>query len=658
MLQFARKFCGVGWQYEIFDAVIGSPMSETTRFVLDSKPIYKNRLVTYLLHLSLVLAISAAAVLTGEFLINRIYFHESIIFDGEWLALAGNFFILSCFMTLLLALVNRRLLAIILGLLFYGFLITVDIIKLTYLEDPLRPSDFQYLEDLRVIARSSINGWTLLEISIGGAIATGLCVFLWRKARPAMSRTRRIGTGLIAASLLIGCFALPSEYAVQDWAVAHGIVNPMGWHFEPRASARSNGLLVEWAMGAANPGILRPERYSRSEIERIANNQKQEQAPAPGANDKQPINLIIYLVEAFMDPQDLGVRFTSDPIPTFHALGRNYSSGKVVVPVFGGTSANTEFELLTGLPMYFLPEWSCPYRQYIARDIPSLPRALHANGYRTVAIPADPAYLFNHRAVFEHLGFDEKLFLAADAATPRSPNPAFVSDDAIADATIKASCGSSPYFIFSFTAGSHFPWDYADYRKSRLDLVDPMPEPDRSTLKTYVNALSVADKSLKKLINHFRQVDQRTAILILGDHLPALAEVYDRIGFFNVPVPARIQRRYETPAVLWCNWPATKEDFRCSINFMAARLLQFMGIPRSGNFTLNAEIHARFPVLSRYVQTSDGRRFLPQAPDLPFQSLLEDYRLIEYDLLKGGQYALAFPGWQLQRPGSLANHAH
>jgi phosphoglycerol transferase MdoB-like AlkP superfamily enzyme len=620
-------------------------MSETASFVLNSKSIFRARLVADLLHLFLVLLVSVAAVLTGEFLINKIYFHESILFAGEWFALVCNFFIVLCFMILLLALLNRWLLAIFLGLLSYGSLIAVDIIKLVYLEDPLRPSDFQYLADLRVIARSCINVRILLELLAGWAIAVCVCVLLWRKARPAMRRTRRILTGLIAASLLVALFALPYQYAVQEWAIAHGIANPMGWHFEPRASARSNGLLVEWAMGAANPGIRRPERYSRAEIERIANDHKQGQNVSPLANNKQPINLIIYLVEALMDPSDLGVRFTSDPIPAFRALSRKYSSGKVVVPVFGGTSANTEFELLTGLSMYFLPEWSCPYRQYITRDIPSLPRTLHSYGYRTVAIPADPIYLFNRKAVFEHLGFDQRIFPASDPATPRSPDPEFASDDAIADATIEASRGSSPYFIFSFTAGSHFPWDYPDYKSSRLDLVDPMPEPDRSTLKTYINALNVADKSLKKLLDHFRKVDQRTAILIMGDHLPALAEVYDRVGFFNVPIPNRIQRRYQTPAVLWCNWPATKEDFVCSMNFMATKLLQFMGLPQSGNLALNAEVHAHFSVLSQYVKTAEGRLYLPQAPDIPFRSLIEDYRLIQFDLLKGKQYALEFPGW-------------
>jgi phosphoglycerol transferase MdoB-like AlkP superfamily enzyme len=405
-------------------------------------------------------------------------------------------------------------------------------------------------------------------------------------------------------------------------------------------------------MSAVDPEFDIPENYSRSEIERIANAYPQIDSPNSAPSGEKPPNLIIFLVESFMDPLDLGAKFTSDPIPTFHELSRKQSSGKVVVPVFGGTSANTEFELLTGLSMRFLPEASCPYRQYIAMGIPSLPRYLHQQGYRTDAIYADPPYLFNRRAVLGHLGFDTWSFPEEDEATPRSRIGEFASDEAIVDAVIEAAGKGSPYFMLAFTGGTHYPWDYPDFKNSALDIVGSMPEPQHSRLKTYVNALSEADKALKKLIRHFEKADQRTAILIMGDHLPALAEVYDTVGFFKADSIGQIQKRYQVPATLWCNWPASKEDFVCSANSIPARLLQFMGMHPSGSLALTADVSAHFPVLSHYVKTADGRLFSSKDPDLPFRPLLDDYRLIQYDLLQGKQYALAMPGWGWDK-GSL-----
>jgi phosphoglycerol transferase MdoB-like AlkP superfamily enzyme len=606
-----------------------------------------SRIFAYILHLLSPAFASFVAVLAGEYLINRIYFQESVIFKGSWFALLCNILILCSFMLLLLALINRLMLAVFAGLLCYGFLIAVDITKLTYLDNSLRPMDFQYLADLRVVARSCIHAGTVIEILVACAVAIVICIFLWRKESPAMPPVRRICIGVVAAVLLVSFFALPYNENIQWWIIDRGVEHPITMQFEPRASARNNGLLADWAIGAAEAAMRRPERYNRNEIERIARTYQQEAEPAPAIANGQPVNLIIYLIESFMDPQDLGVRYTSDPIPTFHAISRKYSSGRIVVPVFGGASANTEFELLTGLPMYFLPASSCPYRQFMTRDISSLPRALHGYGYKTVAITADPPYLFNRKAAFGHLGFDRWVFPAENPQTPRSPDPDFAADDATANAVLDASKESGPHFIFAFTSGSHFPWDYPDYQNSRLGLVKPMKEPYGSRLKTYINALNVADRSLKKLIEHFEKSDQKTAILVMGDHLPALAEVYDQTGFFKGTELKQTQRRYSVPAALWCNWPAPKEDFLCSMNFVAVRLLHFLQLRASGSLALNAAVQSRFSVLSQYVKTADGRQFLPQEAEVPSQPILDDYGLIEYDLLKGRQYALEIPGWKI-----------
>jgi phosphoglycerol transferase MdoB-like AlkP superfamily enzyme len=123
------------------------------------------------------------------------------------------------------------------------------------------------------------------------------------------------------------------------------------------------------------------------------------------------VNLIVYLIESFMDPDDLGLHYTSDPIPNIRALRRSHIGAYAVVPELFGGSANTEFELLTGMTRSFLPEGSPPYRQYLRRPIPSLPSALRALGYTTVAIHADPKYYYDRERVYGLLGFDTTVWL-------------------------------------------------------------------------------------------------------------------------------------------------------------------------------------------------------------------------------------------------------
>jgi len=112
---------------------------------------------------------TAPAAALGEFATNRIYWRESAVFAGGWVALSGSLLILSCFTALLLVLTNRQLLAVFCGLSLYGFLVAVDSVKLLYLDNPLRPTDFQYLADLRVVAGPFLNTgafWGLLAAAL------------------------------------------------------------------------------------------------------------------------------------------------------------------------------------------------------------------------------------------------------------------------------------------------------------------------------------------------------------------------------------------------------------------------------------------------------------------------------------------------------------
>jgi hypothetical protein len=91
---------------------------------------------------------------------------------------------------------------------------------------------------------------------------------------------------------------------------------------------------------------------------------------------------------------------------------------------------------------------------------------------------------------------------------------------------------------------------------------------------------------------------------------------------------------------LWSNVGAEKRDFEVSFNFIGQRILAEMGIEPTGVWRTNAGMASRYPVLSKFVQTRDGRRFLPG--DLPASDArqIAEYGLVQYDILFGHQYSL------------------
>lgn len=98
-------------------------------------------------------------------------------------------------------------------------------------------------------------------------------------------------------------------------------------------------------------------------------------------------DIVVVMSESLFGPTRVpGLSFAKDPLPNLHRLQHEAASGRLYSPVFGGGTANTEFELLTGHTARFLPPGSVPYQQYVRRKQQSLASIFQARGYRTEAV--------------------------------------------------------------------------------------------------------------------------------------------------------------------------------------------------------------------------------------------------------------------------------
>ena len=116
--------------------------------------------------------------------------------------------------------------------------------------------------------------------------------------------------------------------------------------------------------------------------------------------------------ESYADFSILGSELrTNQPVtPFLDSLEENTIRGYALSSVFGGTTANSEFEFLTGLSMANLPEGCCPYQQYINTDTPSLVQWMNTLGYRTIATHPYFSSGWNRTQVYPLLGFSEMTF--------------------------------------------------------------------------------------------------------------------------------------------------------------------------------------------------------------------------------------------------------
>ena len=363
------------------------------------------------------------------------------------------------------------------------------------------------------------------------------------------------------------------------------------------------------------------------------------QAPTKRAGG---VNLVIYLVESLMDPNDLGLHYTAEPMPNFRAIAAEQIHGRAIVPDEFYASSSTEFELLTGMSASFLPTGSIPYRQYVRRPLPALPRLLHDLGYTSIAVEAGPKNYYDRERVNPLLGFDRTVWPYGAPGVAKADRGKWPSDDAIVDAVIEASEQSRPFFVFAFPASMHSPYNRGVYERSDLDVLDAPTPAAAAEVKEYINAVRVADRAIGRLVEHFRARTDSTVVLIMGDHLPPFSS--DVLGSLlqlsGLPAAERARAARTTPLLVWANFTLPREELTVSSNMVPAYLLDRLGAPPRSLFAVTDSLWRAFPVVSAVVQATDGRLWSHDDVPAALRGPIDDYRLVQYDLLLGDQHVL------------------
>ena len=127
-----------------------------------------------------------------------------------------------------------------------------------------------------------------------------------------------------------------------------------------------------------------------------------------GRSEEQRPNIIFVQLESFFDPTEVEwLRFSEDPIPNLRKMFSEYSSGYFKVPSVGAGTANTEFEVLTGMSMRFFGPGEYPYKTYAkTRTLESAASALKGLGYGAEALHNNGGNFYSRAQVFNNMGFD------------------------------------------------------------------------------------------------------------------------------------------------------------------------------------------------------------------------------------------------------------
>ena len=377
---------------------------------------------------------------------------------------------------------------------------------------------------------------------------------------------------------------------------------------------------------------VRPDNYS----ENSARNFETEPAYGQGKD----VNVIVVMNESFTDLSDneiFNYPASEDPLKNYHALQKdeNAFSGHIVVHWIGGGTANTEYDVTTGMQTEMLDSSSASAFRYVKNDTASIFRVFNGDGYRTMFIHPGDAWFYNRENVYPRLGAQEVLF--TDDMKGLEMKGEWVTDDSLADYVFQefedtVEKGDN-LFAYVTTIQNHMSYDYGKYgdgytfKKVYTD--KEVSYDNRAYLPVYMEGIYDADASLKKMTDYFSQREEPVVLVFFGDHFPALGadrEVYKELGLPMADETGNSSDdpfcAYEPPYLVWANDSAAEElDFErtvksldlpedgiISANYLGAVLLELTGRGEEDSFFqyLN-EMRRELPVVSggRY-KDADG----------------------------------------------------
>lgn len=342
-------------------------------------------------------------------------------------------------------------------------------------------------------------------------------------------------------------------------------------------------------------------------------------------------NVIVLLSETFWDPTLLpNVTFSEDPIPFFRSMMGTATGGWMLTPQFGGTTANVEFEVLTGNSVRFLPAHSIAYINYLNRGVDSLAGIFARQGYAATAINPYFNWFFNSRNAYKNMGFSR--FISCEFFEPRFHGPNY-EDRQVMEKIIEATASTpGPDFIFANTMENHGSYEDKFYHNP-IKVSGPVSAKTKNMLENYATGEQAFDQAFRSLVEHFVQSAEPTVILCFGDHLPGLGGnyyAYKDTGYLTgSDDPEFMEKMHYTPFVIWDNMGSRpKESLQMNASFLGPYLLRYTGIPGTYYTDFLYELYKKQPLIP--IREFRSKRPLDNA-------LLDDYRRLQYDILFGGQ---------------------
>lgn len=315
-----------------------------------------------------------------------------------------------------------------------------------------------------------------------------------------------------------------------------------------------NGFVYCFTRSLFDRGISKPDTYDEDTVDNILEDMKKQTTNEVG---EKP-NIIFIQLESFMDLKRMqGVTYSEEPTPVYSSLRKTCPGGFLKVPSVGAGTANTEFEILTGMTLDYFGAGEYPYKTVLQDETcESMAYNLRELGYRTGVLHNNTGSFYSRNKVFANLGFD--YFVSSEYMENLSYNPIGWAKDKVLTGQIQhiLKATSELDLIYTITVQDHgkYPTELLENPHIKVSGFAPEDEERQNAFTYYVNQCHETDAFLGSLIATLNAFEEPVVLVLYGDHLPNLDITEEELASGNL---------FQTEYVIWSN-KKMLEDYELS----------------------------------------------------------------------------------------------
>lgn len=463
---------------------------------------------------------------------------------------------------------------------------------------PFNAQDLKIAGDGIALINNYCNGFEVVVIAVGAVALLIWLISMWRRGGQYAGKIHHIAAliGIIVCGVL---YTFVTNIAIDKRVVSTYFGN-IAFAYE------DYGLPYCFSASLFNTGISEPNGYTKKAMAKIDKDGELNQTAASRSSDKLP-NIIVVQLESYFDVANAEFFTTSeDACPNLHNLYQNYSNGYFKVPSVGAGTANTEFEVLTGMNLRYFGPGEYPYKTYSKKHpTESAATALASLGYGTHALHDNTGNFYSRANVFNNMGFDtftSKEFMNVLQTTENG----WAKDEILTQHIMEAmDTTKQEDFVFTVSVQGHGNYPETQVIENPKIKVEGIEdEALKNKWEYYVNQVYEMDQFVGDLIKAVEERNEPSVVVFYGDHLPTM-------GLKAEDLKSRYL--YNTNYVIWDNIGLQKDDKNIPAYQLMSEVLNRLDIHSGTVFN--------------YHQQRKGTK-----------NYLSDLELLQYDILYGKQY--------------------